>query len=313
MATAIQIHLSRLFSKNSAKQKIVFIICKNGEVTVKKRNFSRPSIANLGLSLLIGFFIFFLCFNLKAGTNTKNPEFFSGAMIKSLEWRLLGPSLFSGRIADMAVPKGQAHTIYCAAASGGIWKTTNSSTTWDPIFDDQGTGSMGAIAVADSDPNIIWAGTGEAIAASHTTWGDGVYKSIDAGKTWDHMGLQESQQIGAVIIHPEDFNIVYVATVGHLWGENPERGLYKTDNGGKTWRKSLYISERVGVVDAVMDPSDSQTLYAASYGRIRGPFSRSEEEEVEILKGSGIYKTTDGGRNWVKLTHGLPVQRVDRI
>lgn len=253
------------------------------------------------------------CFNPMAGTKNSEIDIFSEPLVKSLEWRLLGPSLFSGRIADIAIPKGQSRIIYCAAASGGIWKTTNRGTTWEPIFDDQGTGSMGALAVADSDPSIVWAGTGEPIAASHTTWGDGVYRSTDAGKTWDHMGLEETQQIGAVIIHPKNPDIVYVAAVGHLWGKNPERGLYKTVDAGMNWEKSLFISDSVGVIDAVMDPSDSQILYAAAYGRIRGPFSRSEAEELKILDGGGIFKTTDGGQNWKRLTKGLPNTRVGRI
>lgn len=293
--------------------RLFFIIRDNGEVFMKKRKYSQRFIRNFGLSLLMGFFILIVYPIPRAWTKTQDTDFFSEEMIKSMEWRLLGPSLYSGRIVDIAIPKGQSHTIYCAAASGGIWKTINNGTTWDPIFDDQGTGSMGAIAIADSDPNIIWAGTGEAIAASHTTWGDGVYKSTDAGKTWSYMGLKQTQQIGAVIIHPENPDIVYVAAVGHLWGENTERGLYKTVDGGKTWEKSLFISDKLGIVDAVMDPSESQTLYAAAYGRIRGRFSRSEAEEVKIIEGSGIYKTTDAGQNWAKLTTGFPTKRVGRI
>lgn len=280
---------------------------------MKKRKCSQLFTGKPGLLLLAGFIILLIFFNPEGWAKTGDTEIMIEKTIKPLEWRLLGPSLFSGRIADIAIPKGQSRTIYCAAASGGIWKTTNRGTTWEPIFDDQGTGSMGAIAVSDSDPNIIWAGTGEAIAASHTTWGDGVYKSTDGGKTWVHMGLKETQQIGAVIIHPDNPDIVYVAAVGHLWGENSERGLFKTIDGGKTWGKSLFISEKVGIVDAVMDPSDSRILYAAAYGRMRGRYSRSEAEEVEILEGSGIYKTTDGGKNWIKLTRGLPSQRMGRI
>ncbi len=280
---------------------------------MKKRKSSQRLIGNFRISLLMGLFVLIVCINPRVWTKIQDTKTFSEEMIKSLEWRLLGPSLYSGRIVDIAIPKGNPYTIYCAAASGGIWKTTNNGTTWNPIFDDQGTGSMGDIAIADSNPNIIWAGTGEAIAASHTTWGDGVYKSTDAGKTWTHMGLEDSQQIGKVIIHPENPDVVYVAAVGHLWGENPERGLYKTTDAGKTWEKSLFISEKVGVVDAVMDPSDTQILYAAAYGRIRGRYSRPETEEVKILDGSGIYKTTDAGQNWVKLTKGLPTKRVGSI
>jgi photosystem II stability/assembly factor-like uncharacterized protein len=278
-----------------------------------RRKYSQLLTGNLGLLPLTGFFILLVFFNLESWAKTMTTKILTEKMINPLEWRQIGPSLFSGRIADIAVPKGQSRTIYCAAASGGIWKTTNRGTTWEPIFDDQGTGSMGAIAVSDSDPDIIWAGTGEPIAASHTTWGDGVYRSTDAGKTWDHMGLKETQQIGAVIINPDNPDIVYIAAAGHLWGENSERGLYKTTDGGTTWEKSLFINEKVGIVDAVMDPAYSQTLYAAAYGRMRGRYSRSEAEEVEILEGSGIYKTTDAGQNWINLTEGLPIKRVGRI
>ncbi len=280
---------------------------------MKKRKSTGKVFANHGLYSLLGFFIFILCLNPFAWAKAKETATFTDAIVERLQWRLLGPTLYSGRIADIAIPKGQSYTVYCAAASGGIWKTINNGTTWSPIFDDQGTGSIGAIAIADSDPNIIWVGTGEAIAASHTTWGDGVYKSTDAGKTWNNMGLRESQQIGAVIIHPENPDIVYVAAVGHLWGANPERGLYKTMDGGKTWKKSLFIDDKAGVVDVVMDPSDSQTLYAAAYGRKRGRYSRSETEEVKILKGGGIYKTSDGGQTWIKLISGLPTKRLGRI
>jgi photosystem II stability/assembly factor-like uncharacterized protein len=172
---------------------------------------------------------------------------------------------------------------------------------------------MGTVAVADSDPRIVWVGTGEPIAANHSTWGDGVYKSEDAGKTWQHTGLSDSHQIGRILIDPVDYNIVYVAAVGHLWGANPERGLYKTTDGGKTWTKSLYISDKVGVVDMAMDPSDRDTLYAAAYGRLRGRHARSEEEEVKIVEGGGIFKTTDAGQTWTKLTNGLPPNRLGKI
>jgi photosystem II stability/assembly factor-like uncharacterized protein len=246
-------------------------------------------------------------------TKTEEKSIFSNTTIKNFSWRLLGPAQYSGRISDIAVPKGQKHTIYCAAASGGLWKTINSGTTWKPIFDEHGTGSMGAIAISDSDPNIIWVGTGEAIAESHSTWGDGVYKSTDRGKTWAHMGLKDSNQIGRIVIDPQDSNMVYIASVGHLWSSNAERGLFKTTDGGKTWTKSLFISDKVGVVDIAMDPSDRKTLYAAAYGRIRSRYSASEATEVKILEGGGIFKTTDAGATWTRLTEGLPPSRVGKI
>ena len=261
-------------------------------------------------SWLVASLVFCLCLIASATTEADETATFSTATIKSLRWRLLGPAHFSGRVTDIAVPKGQEYTVYCAAATGGIWKTVNNGTTWEPIFDDQGTGSMGAIAIADSDPNIVWVGTGEVIAASHSAWGDGVYKSTDAGKTWTHMGLKESHYVGKIVIDPDDPDVVYVAAVGHLWGSNPERGIYKTTDGGRTWNKILFISDEVGVVDIVMDPSDNKILYAAAYGRLR---SRYSSGGVKLLEGGGIYKTTDAGRTWVKLKEGLPRERVGRI
>jgi len=259
--------------------------------------------------------IFLLCLLLCniTMTNTEESPIFSNTTIKNLSWRLIGPAQYSGRISDFAVPKDQKHTIYCAAASGGLWKTTNKGTTWKPIFDEQGIGSMGAIAISDSDPNIIWVGTGEAIAESHSTWGDGVYKSADGGKTWTHMGLNDSHQIGRIIIDPQDSDIVYIGAVGHLWGPNAERGLFKTTDGGRTWTKSLFISDKVGVVDIAMDPSDRKTLYAAAYGRIGSRYSASEATEVKILEGGGIFKTYDAGATWTRLTEGLPQSRVGKI
>jgi photosystem II stability/assembly factor-like uncharacterized protein len=261
-------------------------------------------------AILIASLILFLnfIFTVKAEAQEVSP--LSNATLKNLRWRLLGPAYFGGRISDIAVPRGQKYTVYCAAASGGIWKTVNNGTTWEPIFDNQGTGSIGCIAISSKNPNIIWAGTGEPIAASHSTWGDGVYKSIDAGKTWTHMGLKDSHQIGKIIIDPEDLNIVYVAAVGHLWGANSERGLYKTTDGGKTWNKSLFISDKLGVVDIAMDPLDNKTLYAATYGRMR---SRYAKGGVEILEGGGIYKTADAGKTWNPLKEGLPIGRVGKI
>jgi photosystem II stability/assembly factor-like uncharacterized protein len=168
---------------------------------------------------------------------------------------------------------------------------------------------MGAISVDETNPSLVWAGTGEVIAGSHSAWGDGVYKSTDAGETWTHMGLKESHYIGKIVIDPEDSNVVYVAAVGHLWGKNPERGLYKTTDGGRTWKKSLYISEEVGVVDIAIDPSDNKTLYAASYGRLRSRYSIGNTK----IFGGGVYKTSDAGKTWVQLKEGLPEDRAGRI
>jgi len=231
----------------------------------------------------------------------------------SLEWRLLGPAHMSGRITDIAVSGDNKHTIYCASATGGIWKSDNNGTTWKAIFDHELTSSIGDIAVAESHPNIIWAGTGEANASSYTSWGNGVFKSTDGGETWSYSGLSQTHHIGRVIIDPIDPNVVYVAALGHLWDSNPERGLFKTTDGGRKWEKSLYINENVGFVDIIMDPTDNNILYAASYGRRSDRFDDFDSMGIEIIQGSAIYKTEDAGKNWEKLVSGLPADRVGRI
>lgn len=219
----------------------------------------------------------------------------------------------SGRITDIAVSKFDKYTVYCATATGGIWKTVNNGTTWGPIFDRQQTSSVGDIAVSPTDAGLIWAGTGEANASSYSSWGNGIYRSSDGGETWTHMGLDDTHHIGRIIIHPENPDIVYVAALGHLWGSNAERGLFQTKDGGKNWEKILYINENVGFVDLAMDPSDSKTLYAASYGRRADRFDDFDSMGINVIEGSAIYKTTDGGKNWEKLVSGLPSDRVGRI
>lgn len=263
--------------------------------------------------ILIGLGAWLLVFSSAAVGKAQEDSLFSDATMSILRWRLLGPAHFSGRISDIAVPKGDPYTIYCAPASGGLWKTANNGTTWDPIFDNYGTGSMGAIAIADANPSVIWVGTGEPIAANHSTWGNGVYRSEDGGMTWAHRGLSDSQQIGRIVIDPVNPAIVYVAAVGHLWGKNRERGLFKTIDGGRTWIHSLAISDSVGVVDIALDPSDRNVLYAAAYGRLRGRYSRQETEEVRVIEGGGIFKSTDAGRTWAKLQNGLPPDRLGKI
>ena len=158
------------------------------------------------------------------------------SVIDNLEWRNIGPAIMGGRIDDFAVVQSDPHVIYAATASAGIWKTTNNGITWEPVFDDQPVSSVGDIAVAASDPSIVWAGTGEPANRQSSSWGNGVYKSLDGGKTWRHMGLEDTHHIGRVLIHPTNPDVVYVAALGHLWGPNEERGLFKTADGGQTWR-----------------------------------------------------------------------------
>jgi photosystem II stability/assembly factor-like uncharacterized protein len=174
-------------------------------------------------------------------------------LVVSLRPRCIGPGNMGGRICDIAVVEKRPAVIYLAAATGGIWKTTNHGSTWEPVFDSQPHISTGAVAVSQSNPDIVWVGTGEANARNSVSWGDGVYKSTDGGKTWKHMGLADTQHIGRVVIHPTNPDIVYVAALGHLWGPNKERGLYKTSDGGNTWEKSKSINEDTGFVDVVMD------------------------------------------------------------
>ncbi|MFQ6109731.1 MAG: WD40/YVTN/BNR-like repeat-containing protein, partial [Candidatus Aminicenantales bacterium] len=224
---------------------------------------------------------------------------------KGLKWRFIGPEIMSGRVTDVDVPEGSRYTIYAASASGGVWKTTNEGTTWEPIFEEAPSTSIGDIATAPSEPNIIWVGTGEANIFRSSMAGCGVYKSEDAGKTWQHMGLAGTHTIARIIIHPKNPDIVYVAASGHEWTHNEERGVFKTTDGGKTWEKVLYIDEKTGAIDLVMDPTDPDVLYASMWNRIRRRWS-----DPRPGPGDGIFKTTDGGKTWKRLTRGLPPSEV---
>ncbi|OGD11835.1 MAG: hypothetical protein A2W20_04525, partial [Candidatus Aminicenantes bacterium RBG_16_66_30] len=220
---------------------------------------------------------------------------------KDVRWRFIGPFDLGGRCTDVAVPKGSRTVFYAAAATGGVFKTANAGTTWEPIFDDMPTLSIGDLSVAESDPNIVWVGTGEANIFRASEAGIGVYKSTDAGKTWKHMGLEGTYTIARVVIHPTDPNIVYVAATGHEWTTNPDRGVYKTADGGATWQKVLYVNEKVGANDVVMDPQKPDTLYAATWNRIRRRWSDPRPGGED-----GLFKTTDGGKTWTPVNAGLP-------
>jgi photosystem II stability/assembly factor-like uncharacterized protein len=187
------------------------------------------------------------------------------AHLTALPWRPIGPALTSGRIPDVGVVENDPATIYVATATGGLWKTENRGTTWQPVFENGATPSLGAVAVSRSNPNVVWLGTGEPWSARSNSWGDGVYKSEDAGKSWQHMGLKETRHVGRIVIHPENPDVVYVAALGALWGSNEERGLFKTEDGGRTWAKVLYVSRHTGIADVAMDPRNPDWLYAASF------------------------------------------------
>ncbi len=223
-------------------------------------------------------------------------------------FRPIGPAIMGGRIDDFAVVENNPHIIYAATASGGLWKTINNGTTWEPLFDNESHSSIGDVTIAPSNPEIVWVGTGEANNRQSSSWGNGVYKSIDGGKTWTNMGLKDSHHIGRIVIHPTNPDIVYVAAAGHLWGANKERGLYKTTDGGKTWINTKFIDEDTGFIDVAMDPEAPDTLYAAAYQRRRTPFGFNGGGP-----GSGLYKTTDGGASWMRVGGGLPEGDAGRI
>jgi photosystem II stability/assembly factor-like uncharacterized protein len=217
----------------------------------------------------------------------------------------------SGRVVDVAVVEKRPSTMFVASASGGLWKTVNNGTTWEPVFDKQTTLSLGAVAVAQSNPAIVWVGTGEANPRNSVSSGDGVYKSTNGGRTWTCQGLRDSQHIGRIVIHPTDPDIVYVAALGHLWGPNKERGLYKTTNGGRTWERVKFIDEDTGFIDVAMDPADPDILYAAAWQVRRDAFAGGIPA-VQTGPGSGLFRTTDGGRTWEPMTAGLPRRPLGR-
>ena len=233
-------------------------------------------------------------------------EMLKSSPFSSLNWSHIGPTNVSGRSTDIAVlgPRGKSYTIYVATASGGVWKTVNEGTTWEPVFDGAASTSIGDVAIAPSNPEIVWVGTGEANIFRSSQAGCGLYKSTDGGKSWSHMDLSDTYTIARIVIHPLDPDVVYVAASGHEWTENSERGVFRTTNGGNSWEKVLYISPMTGAIDLVMDPEDSDTLYAATWQR-----TRLKWNDPRVFPGyseSGIYKTTDAGRTWKPVNTGLP-------
>lgn len=225
-----------------------------------------------------------------------------------LELRPIGPAFTSGRIIDLAIDPRDAHTWFVAVASGGIWKTTNAGTTFTPVFDDENSFSIGCVTIDPRNSLVVWAGTGENNSQRSVSMGDGVYKSLDGGKSWKNVGLQKSEHIGKIAVDPRDSNVVYVAAQGPLWAPGGDRGLYKTTDGGKTWKAVLTISENTGVSDVVFDPSNPDTLYAASYQRRRHVFTL-----IDGGPESAIYKSNDAGATWTKLETGLPKENMGRI
>jgi photosystem II stability/assembly factor-like uncharacterized protein len=232
----------------------------------------------------------------------------SSELLSGLKLREIGPALASGRVSDLAVHPEISSTWYVTTASGGIWKTVNAGTTWQAIFDSEGSYSIGCITLDPNNPDVIWVGSGENNSQRSVSYGDGVYKSIDGGKSWNNMGLKSSEHIGRIVVDPRDSNVVYVAAHGPLWNAGGDRGLYKTTDGGTTWENSLEISEHTGVNEVWMDPRNPDVLYASSYQRRRRTWTL-----IDGGPESAIYKTTDAGATWRKLEKGLPETDMGKI
>ena len=245
---------------------------------------------------------------------------------KGIRWRSIGPASMGGRIVDLAVNEKDPNTWWAATASGGLIKTVNNGNSFVHQFDREATVSIGAVAVSQSNPDILWVGTGENNPRNSVSYGDGVYKSTDGGKTWTNMGLKKTFQIGEVVIHPTNPDVVYVGALGRLYGNNEERGVFKTVDGGKTWERCFYIDDRTGVIEMQMSPADPDTLIVTAWERLRDGFDSWPGSEIPIPDGyggydpirkwgpgSGLYKTSDGGKNWKKLTKGLPTSQMGRI
>jgi photosystem II stability/assembly factor-like uncharacterized protein len=232
----------------------------------------------------------------------------ASATYNGLRFRSIGPAFTSGRVIGFAVDPNNPARYYVAAASGGVWKTINNGTTWTPVFDREGSYSIGWIVLDPKNPLTVWVGTGENNSQRSVSYGNGVYRSDDGGKTWRNVGLRNSERIGRIVIDPKDSNIVYVAAQGPLWGPGGDRGLYKTSDGGKTWKQILKISENTGVTDVVIDPQNPETIYAASYQRRRHMFTL-----IDGGPESAIYKSTDAGATWNRLRAGLPTGDMGRI
>ena len=260
--------------------------------------------AKLG-SLLLLFFFVLGGTSLTAQDNAKSV---SEANYSGLELRNIGPALTSGRIADIDIHPNDENIWYVAVGSGGVWKTTNAGTSWNPVFDDQSSYSIGSVTIDSNNPNTIWVGTGENVGGRHVGYGDGVYKSTDGGNSWQNMGLTNSEHISRVIVHPDNSDIIWVAAQGPLWDSGGDRGLYKSTDGGESWDKVLGDDEWVGVTDIVMDPRNPDRLYAATWQR-----HRTAAAYMGGGPGSGIHKSTDGGDSWKELESGLPDSNMGKI
>jgi photosystem II stability/assembly factor-like uncharacterized protein len=241
-------------------------------------------------------FFFAVVFSSIASAQTFNPNLY-----QNMRWRMIGPFRGGRTVGATGIP-GQPNVFYIGVNNGGVWKTDDYGRTWHPIFDDQPTGSIGALAVAPSNPEIIYVGSGEGLQRPDLSTGDGIYKSTDGGRTWQHLGLRDGQQIGAIIVDPQNPNRLFVAVLGHPYGANTERGVFRSTDGGQTFEKVLYKDENTGAIALTFDPKNSNIIYADLWSSRQGPWENGAWQG----KGSGLYKSTDGGTTWQQLTNGLP-------
>ena len=254
------------------------------------------------------FLLYTFILSIVFGQDKKSENFLTKLNLGAFKLRSVGPALTSGRVSDFAVHPDKRHEYYIATSSGGVWKTINGGANYTPIFDQQGSYSIGCITMDPNNPYVIWVGTGENNNQRSVGYGDGIYRSKDGGKTWKHMGLKNSEHIAKIIVDPRNSNIVYVASIGPLWSEGGDRGLYKSIDGGKTWESKIKVDEHTGVTDLIMDPNNPDVLYAATYQRRRHVFTW-----MSGGPGSGLYKSTDSGESWEQLKTGLPTSIIGRI
>ncbi len=241
---------------------------------------------------------------LRLAAQTFDPELFSG-----LRWRMAGP-FRGGRVLAVTGVPGQPDHFYFGAVGGGVWKSENAGRTWGPIFDGQPIASIGAIAVAPSDPRVLYVGSGEADMRSDISHGNGMYRSADGGKTWTRIGLEETRQIGRILVDPRDANRVYVAALGHAYGPNPERGVFRSADGGRTWSRILFKDENTGAIDLALDPSNPKTILAALWQTRRPPWNTYPPSNGP---GSGLYGSEDGGDTWKPIAGGFPSEKLGRV
>jgi len=262
---------------------------------------------------------FYFCFSVQAQTKepvltgkervnmfSKHKALKEKSSFKDLHWQYIGPTNISGRCTDVeaVIPRGESYTIWIGSATGGVWKSENEGSTFEPVFDDMPTASIGDIAIDPNDPDVVWVGTGEANIFRSSNAGCGIFKTTDGGKTWKNMGLENTMTIGRIRINPKNSDIVYVAATGHEWTPNEERGLFKTTDGGKTWEKILYIDELTGVFDLLLDPGKPNTVYCTTWERMR--LKWNDPRTYESTRSCAIWKSTNGGNTWEKIVNGLP-------